>query len=407
MSLGSTRALFELFAISGIGLACCSPVGSSNSSEAVDVALDDLSELAQLLDIHDAKYIGLGESHHFAGAMLDAKMAMTKAAILYSNVRVVAFESPWFAAFRINDQLGDCHDSSRIVSLALSSPWRNFEVVELFDWICLFNRNNPSDEVAVIGFDVQQPSQDAQQFANWISQTWPDLSSLILANLSNCDAFGAMQQVAELGTLQKQCLEAIGEAELLFEQMEQPLNRHASFARLHLRGIRSWQHYWFSLVSDDLSSLYATDRDAAMFDVLTTIVDNELSERTAILWAHNGHLARSTHLDKWPGAVNGLGTLLARSFGERYVAFGIISTVIERPDGVEIDYLKSISSLEHKLWYSRSDVLWLDFRNTSDGSLWRDATTRYDVGGVSIRPAEQFDALLWVRQSTSASFLPE
>jgi len=117
-----------------------------------------------------------------------------------------------------------------------------------------------------------------------------------------------------------------------------------------------------------------------------------------VVWAHNAHIQKiPIDIQGLPAPAISLGTLLARSFGDRYVAIG---TTVGRiaGDTAAIDS----ASIDAMLARAGKPLALVNLRGAPGGEVgaWLAAThpMRFQTQYIRVAPRAAFDALLFVDQ---------
>jgi erythromycin esterase-like protein len=192
--------------------------------------------------------------------------------------------------------------------------------------------------------------------------------------------------------------------------------------RVHVKGLSSEPARRFG--AEGSSPLAIADaKDREMADTVRRTLDSEHPGSKAILWAHNGHVSK-----QWVGdlGVRSMGAYLKEAFSERYVAVGSLfgrgsfqAIDGRRPDADRAEMEEFTlgppppDTVEALLGSAGKGMFLLDLRGRSGiAREWCDGANRTrSVGGrffgeaamyTHIRPARDFDVLLYVGETTRA-----
>jgi erythromycin esterase len=147
-------------------------------------------------------------------------------------------------------------------------------------------------------------------------------------------------------------------------------------------------------------------RDRAMAEQLLWLASEVHPDARIVLWAHNGHVARSTRSvpdERLRGRMIPMGRHLARELGDALVVFGFAcGTGRDRDLDVEVD-LEPVEpdSLDGALSRVGPQRFVVDLRRAPDegpvrGWLARRHRVRYMASYEEMVPIEAFDALFFV-----------
>lgn len=124
--------------------------------------------------IGGASVVALGESVHTTRGYSEVKDRIFRYLVTELGFRVFAFESPRTAARRVGRYVDSCEgDAYSAITQGLFGVWANRSVLELVEWMCAWNRSHPNDSVRFVGFDIQQPWDDASRPSNISRSTMP------------------------------------------------------------------------------------------------------------------------------------------------------------------------------------------------------------------------------------------
>ncbi len=363
---------------------------------------NDLEPLRHI--VGNARFVGLGESIHTSGGFYQAKDRVFRFLVERLGFRVFGMETPWIRADLVESFVQSCDGSARDAIRGLFPVWQSTEVEALVLWMCEWNRAHPKDRVHFYGFDIQgQAAEDGRALIDFLHRLGIGDDDPRIAGIRACD--GVETEYYRAGRAfpperYRQCQDALIRAADFFDREQRDTQRQTSkkdfaWARLHLVGQQAWQEQIFFLDSDPNRGGRARDRGMAY--VAQALHSLRFPRARAVLWAHNGHLAK--RVDTAGYAAVQMGTLLAGSLGSKYVTIGLVAyeTSTNWPGCGSDDLQVGEGSVERI------------FHNLSPGAgLLADLTahppflipgTAYTVGSVRMVPVEQFNAILYLEVS--------
>ncbi len=365
---------------------------------------DDLEPLRQILG--GAQLVGLGESIHTSGGFYELKHRVFRYLVEQMGFRAFGMETPWIRADRVVQYVQTCQGTPRDAIRGISSVWRSTEVEALVRWMCEWNTAHPNDRVHFYGFDIQaQAFQDGAALIAFLQRLGIGGQDPRVVGIRACD--GVETDYFNLGLpfppeLYQQCQSALSGVAAFFDEEEkaiegQTAKEDLAWARIHLAGQQAWQEEIFFFDADVDHSGKARDRGMAY--VAQAIRDLRFPHARTALWAHNGHLAKKVGSAEYIAVE--MGTLLANELGNQYAAIGLVAheTSIDwfflGPDACgPVDIYVGPGSVEEVLHNLGPGAGVLAELKPHAPFLTPGAA--YTVGSVSMVPAEQFDALLYL-----------
>jgi erythromycin esterase-like protein len=201
----------------------------------------------------------------------------------------------------------------------------------------------------------------------------------------------------------QQCQDALAEVAGFFDRSARDIQRRTSkndlaWARVHLVGQQAWQEEIFFF--DDDPDRGGRARDVGMAYTVQAIRALRFPRSRVVLWAHNGHLAKS--VDNAGYVAVQMGTLLAASLGGKYVTIGLIA------NQTSVDWPAVGACGRADFWVGTGSVEQL-FHDLAPGAgLLADLNAKppfltpgaeYSVGNAEMVPVEQFNAILYLEVS--------
>jgi erythromycin esterase len=330
-------------------------------------------------------------------------------------------EASYPECLRINDYVLDGRgDPANALAGQRFWTWDTEEVVALIEWVRGWNLSHER-KVKFYGFDMQFPGGAAAAMLDYLrlvapgmvgeseADLWPVLTDL------TADRFRFLPQA----TREK----ALSRADRILQTFDE--EKQGWIART---GEHAWKRARLNAVV--LNQFRPeTNRDIAMADNVAALLDMEGPDAKAVLWAHNGHVARESDYvedDKTP--IPNMGTKLHELFGDRHVVVGFAFNegafqAVEFSKGL-IDHTvgpAAEGSLDHGLASADIPIFLLDLDTAPDSGPVNDwlvsrpksrwigavyAEDRADDLMVIIDPRRAYDMLAFVAKTTAARAMP-
>lgn len=379
--------------------------------------------------IDSARIIGIGESTHGTEEFFRAQSDITQHLIRQERARLVLMELPTVYGLELKFLL---HQPREALSAFLASnrfvTWHNTPSWNLIGFIRTWNLNHPDDQVRIVGIDpqkegclsmllthIKEHGEPVKGLRAWCTHT-----AIVEAQLKDRSTKGATPNAVSRATPDKGILLRIGEdligqsKELRADLADYPdCERALRFAAKHLQ---------FQIRCSHSSNLARVDvRDELMAETVVEESTRLPANLRAVVLAHSAHISYGApgifsygmgyNVRKAVGEASyralitatGGGSVrsLAHSNASQSEAFtaeappnGALEGILHTPDDqsprfFDVQRARSVEKLRD---YLRESVA---FRST--GSLvYRNEFTL-------VRPAEQFDGLIYFPLSTAAN----
>ncbi|MEM7156423.1 MAG: erythromycin esterase family protein [Myxococcota bacterium] len=275
--------------------------------------LDDMTGLDSM--VGSATVVGLGETTHGTREFFQMKHRMLEYLVERHGFRVFAIEANRTECRAIDHyiQTGEGDPKDALDGIYFWT-WNTHEVLELIEWMRAYNQSH-DDPIHFVGFDAQVPDVAARNVEAFLAQVAPDAPEreavALFGRPWNAEAFAELSEEDR-----KTTIEALIELDKRFEDHKSAWIAEASALAFtnaredldvvrHVVGIRTAQGM------EQFSA-----RDWAMADNVLAIERRYGKGTKTVLWAHNGHIARS-----WNQAEV-MGQYLGRALGDDYVSVG-------------------------------------------------------------------------------------
>ena len=140
------------------------------------VDFSDLEHFGTL--VKDAQIIALGEATHGTSEFFKLKHRLLQYAIRDLGVRTFILEDNQLQVERVNRYVLLGEGDARTVMRGLFAVWNTQEMLELVKWVRAYNEAHPSDPVAFMGMDVQNPQLALEQLQRTLSENDAELANL-------------------------------------------------------------------------------------------------------------------------------------------------------------------------------------------------------------------------------------
>lgn len=380
---------------------------------------DDMQKLSAV--VGDARIVGLGEATHGTREFFQLKHRLVEFLASEKKFTIFSIEANMPEAYRLNDYiLHGTGDPKELLKGMYFWTWNTQEVLAMIEWMRELNHSGKG-HIEFTGFDMQSPSVSVDIVRKFVIAN--DAEYFTKSDLAFQDVqllAGAPPPVSQNGRDVSQMLRASGfqrECEELVLHLKENRDFYLS------QGLTNKDVDWV-LQNAQLVLQYvqlkagSKSRDESMAENVKWIADHNPGGRI-ILWAHNGHITRSTNF-----AYEPMGRYLSRWFGTQYVNFGFAFNegsfrAVEPGQGLHEFSLGPApeGSLDRALGDSDIPVFALNLRsipfNGPVAEWMREPHNTRSIGAVysdkfsgkafvNVRIQDSYDALLFVNQTTAA-----
>jgi erythromycin esterase len=284
-------------------------------------------------ELKDVKIVGLGESSHYMGKTYTAKVKLIKYLHENCGFDVIAFESPMYNLYKVNDTVTIGKYPKEDIFNHLSSVWYAKELDELFDYVVKTRKSNRP--LICAGFDGRifsnQENTLVVDYCNFIKK-------LNIESNSNIEIDSSFIKI--MNTNVKNCFseEKIlpQDTLVLYHKFNEVKN---SFKKIENKNDNNYYSFW-NQMTENLEALYRTSylnynvRDKQMAKNVSFLATNLYKDKKIILWAATLHLHDKPelieHKSKNLYKDEFMGQYLRTEFQERYytIAFTPFSGIV-------------------------------------------------------------------------------
>lgn len=376
--------------------------------------------------VGQARVVGLGESRHDTREQLLLKSGMVRFLVEEMGFRALILEESVPHTLALDDYVLTGEGDLRGVMNRLAGwyLWDTEEMYELVAWIRGFNEGRgPDDQVRIFGMDITAPALGVEAVLDFLRATGVDLETndgSLGLELQDGDFWPTTwQRYSTLSDGRKAALTA--EYNALIDVVDE--HRHLLTAR---SSEREYERYrWFAEVGRLGHQMFSTSdraqggaiREHGMVQSLLWILENEMADQKAVLWAHNLHVAKSVF--RMPGLVEGdlepMGVELARELGDSYVAiggsFGSGSYPHDLPPGERSFEVMAESTMDGALAGVNIPIYMVDLRKAAKdtaATMWLQEEREWraqDLNSVLV-PGEAFDLVYFMSEISRSAPMP-
>ncbi|URM25439.1 erythromycin esterase family protein [Pseudomonas frederiksbergensis] len=386
----------------------------------------------------DARVVMIGEASHGTSDFYRTRAAITQRLIEQHGFNIVAVEADWPDAGHVDRYArGLAHSAwtRHIFSRFPTWMWRNTDVKAFAHWLHQYNHQHaPERRVEFRGLDVYSLRNSIHEVLSYLDRVDPQLA------LEARRRYGCLTPWQDDPALYGHFVERDGVMPcehavveqlnaMLAEQLAGLIKDDEAFfnATQNARVVQAAEQYYRAIYRGSTASWNLRDRH--MFDTLRALLEHRGPQAKAVVWAHNSHIgnAAATHMG-WKGQFN-IGQLCRSAYGRDVVLIGmstdrgqvaaaddwdgemLIKDVRpSRPDSWERQFLKAGVPASLTDWRDpqRKDLrqaLSKPQLERAIGVIYRPETERSSHYFEAVL-AEQFDAMVWIEQTTPVTALP-
>lgn len=386
----------------------------------------------------DARVVLLGEATHGTSEFYRARAAITRRLIERHGFNVVAVESDWPDAARVDRHVRHRRAGRYDEETFARFPtwmWRNREFADFVDWMRGHNeRLSAEDRVEFRGLDVYSMSASIAAVVDYLDRVDPEAAEAARRRygcLTPWQAEPAHYGRAMLRGARDTCEdEVVAQLRALLEKrLEYVAADGEEFlsAAQNARIVRAAEQYYRIMYHGSTESWNLRDRH--MFDTLQHVLDARGPDSKAVIWAHNSHIgnAAATAMG-WQGEFN-IGELCRTAYGDAaaLIGFGtdrgtvaaaddwggpmrIKDITPSRPDSYERIFRQSgiatsLTDLRAPANRELREALSAPRLERAIGVIYRPESELYSHYFEAVLP-EQFDAYVWFDETSAVTPLP-
>jgi erythromycin esterase len=273
-----------------------------------------------------ARIVSMGEATHGTHEFFQLKHRLIEFCVSELGFTVIGFEAEYGTTLAVNDYVlhgkGNALD---VIGAMRPGIWDTEEVVALVSWLQTWNASHER-KVKFCGFDMQTGAGSGPHLLAYLARVSPDLATTSQQKLASLVAAGA--SFRKLPAMeQEQALTQIATVLDFFTTQRASWISQTSETEWHLARqsaivLEQFARYdvidggWMGFVNGHRY------RDRSMAANVRTLLESDGPDAKAVLWAHNGHVQRtSSHLFRL-FEMTSMGSVLHAAVGSQMVVVG-------------------------------------------------------------------------------------
>ena len=294
----------------------------------------DTAPVAALLErIGDARVVLLGEASHGTAEFYRMRARITRALIEEKGFTVVALESDWPDAARVNRYIGHLPPAGATAAADGRFPawmWRNAEFGDFVEWLHAWNgeRSDPGQRVKLHGLDLYSLFASIEAVLAYLDGVDPETAALarerygcLMPWEDDPAVYGRLALTGRYRSCESPAVEML--TELLKRRLEFAEQDGARFfdaaenAQLVVAAERYYRRmYYGSVESWNL-------RDSHMFETLQRLLAFHGPAARAVVWEHNSHVGDASATELGAMGEHNVGQLCRTKFDDDILDFSL------------------------------------------------------------------------------------
>jgi protein-L-isoaspartate(D-aspartate) O-methyltransferase len=297
------------------------------------VALEKADLEPLLRRIGDARVVLIGEATHGTSEFYRMRARLTERLIADKGFNIVAIESDWPDAARIDNYVRDRHIARAPWTAFARFPtwmWRNEETRQFVDWLRAHNSPlEPERRAAFYGLDLYSLYGSIRSVIHYLEGVDPDLATVARQRygcLSPWESDPAAYGRAVLSEGFRACERDVAHmlVKLFEKQQGYSLKDGERFfdATQNARLVANAERYYRTMYYGSRASWNL--RDSHMFETLQKLLVHHGASSKAVVWAHNSHIGDASATEMARRGEHNIGQLCRRYFGRTsyHIGFG-------------------------------------------------------------------------------------
>jgi erythromycin esterase len=291
------------------------------------VALDasngaiNLEPVMQMIGQH--KLVGIGEASHGSHEFFTLRQTLLKRLIADRGFRLIGIEAGVADGHAIDAYINGADvDLDTVMAGQKFWIYDTDEFREIARWLRNENAKRPDDQdIHFYGYDVQDFDKEAALLLDYLKSNSIDVSKIEMLRTAGFDHSTSLAALSEAALDTK-----ITRSDAALARIEQAISASPSAnivaQRFALHVAKAMRSRLKLMQLKDFDKAF-TFRDQSMADNVRWARD-ENKNAPMMLWAHNGHIGKSTLSGEPGGAARMMGSALADIYGDDYVAVGMM-----------------------------------------------------------------------------------
>lgn len=296
----------------------------------------NIKDLDPLLDhIGDARYVLLGEASHGTYEFYIWRAEITKRLITEKGFSFIAVEGDWPDCYRVNRYIKGIENSGSLSAYEVLHEfsrwptwmWANMEMVDLIEWLRLYNKGveNPNKKVGFYGLDVYSLWESLDAVMQYLQKNYPDAMKAAIEAYRCFEPYGRdIEEYAQATAfIPESCEEGVanmlidlrrkaggGEDESEFKDNRGEIRFNAEQNAVVAKNA---ELYYRTMMKGGAASWNV--RDHHMMNTLERLMKFHDSDAKSIVWAHNTHIGDARATDMARAKMVNLGQLAREQVG--------------------------------------------------------------------------------------------
>lgn len=368
----------------------------------------------------EAQIFGFGEATHQTKEFFEIKAKFFKYLVANHGVKAFLMEDSYTAEAGINEWISGGRGDLKTIAQNFSiGSWYCKEIVNLLQWMRNYNMDKSKEEqIRFYGVDIQNVEGMNTDIRLFAEKHRIQIKEELLLAADSCAnrqfmfqrpaPNWAATQIPKLRELEQRFIEAKDASE---PTQKQEFN-------IILRILNSLIYY-----TRFVQNPQSTIRDKGMFENAKHIIDKELNNGKAFLWAHNGHI-NNKELPPYGSNWVNLGGHLKAYYRDKYYSVGfdfgegIVTTYNTRKKQGELMQIKEPfrKTYAETLNQANAAIYFIDMKEALQSEVASFFTTKkkqLNLGGagyakgrsvIDIIFSESYDAIIFVRKVSYADY---
>jgi erythromycin esterase-like protein len=282
--------------------------------------------------VGDARVVLLGGATHGTSEFYRWRARLTRELVKQRGFTIIAAEADWPDAARVDRHVRHLPKDQRTWRAFERFPqwlWRNYETVDLMEWLRAHNAEvrSPSQRTGFFGLDLYSLFSSAAEVIDALGKLDPAAAEVARTRYGLLTQWQFDPAAYGHAPLTRQ-YEAAESA--VVAQLEELLDKRIEYGRhdrdrsfdavANARVVANAERYYRVMYYGSVESWNL--REQHMFDTLQSLLNAGGAQSRAIVWAHNSHVgdaAATEHVER--GELN-LGHLCRKHYGSRVYSVG-------------------------------------------------------------------------------------
>jgi protein-L-isoaspartate(D-aspartate) O-methyltransferase len=285
-----------------------------------------------LARVGDARVVLLGGATHGTSEFYRWRARLTRELVMHRGFTLIAAEADWPDAARVDRYVRHLPRDPRTWRAFERFPqwlWRNYETVDLVEWLRAHNAEvrSPAERCGFFGLDLYSLFVSASEVIRALTRLDPEAAEVARTRYGLLTQWHYDPAAYGHAPLTQQYSDAEGE---VVKQLEELLSRRIEYGKhdhdryfdavCNARVVANAEKYYRVMYYGTVESWNL--REQHMFDTLQALLSAGGSSSRAVVWAHNSHVGDAAATEHAVRGELNLGHLCKRQFGSRAYSVG-------------------------------------------------------------------------------------